>query len=67
MLTTLQIKNAKPGYHSDGSGLYLQVTKSGSKSWIFRYQIKGRRREMGLGSAIGISVADARADARHRY
>ena len=65
MLTALQIKNAKPGYHSDGSGLYLQVSKSGSKSWIFRYQINGRRREMGLGSAVAVPVIDARAEA-HR-
>ena len=38
-----------PGYHSDGGGLYLQVTDAGAKSWIFRYSLAKRRREMGLG------------------
>jgi len=32
-----------PGYHADGGGLYLQVTASGAKSWVFRYRFEGRR------------------------
>lgn len=40
---------AKPGYHADGAGLYLQVTAPGTKSWVFRYRFEGRRPEMGLG------------------
>lgn len=40
-----------PGYHHDGGGLYLQVMASGSRSWIFRYMLNKRPREMGLGSA----------------
>src|SRR5262252_4400461 len=40
------------GYHPDGGGLYLQVTEAGSKSWIFRYSIAGKRREMGLGQYV---------------
>ena len=31
-------KLRKPGYYGDGGGLWLQVAKSGSKSWIFRLQ-----------------------------
>jgi hypothetical protein len=46
---------------ADGGGLYLQVTKGGGRSWIFRYQLNGRRREMGLGSAADLSVTQARA------
>jgi len=49
-LATQKIKHAKEGMHSDGNGLYLRVQASGAKSWIFRYQINGRRREMGIGT-----------------
>jgi hypothetical protein len=61
-LTALEIKNAKEGLLSDGNGLYLQVAKSGSKSWIFRYQIDGRRRDMGIGSLSTLSAIEARAE-----
>ncbi len=50
-----------PGYYNDGGGLYLQVSPSLSKSWIFRYRINGGRREMGLGSLLDVALADARA------
>lgn len=53
----------EPGYHADGGGLYLQVTASGAKSWVFRYRFEGRRPEMGLGSLHVIGIADARAAA----
>jgi hypothetical protein len=41
---------AEPGDYSDGEGLWLQVSPTGSKSWIFRFTIAGRRFHMGLGS-----------------
>ena len=50
----------KPGMHGDGGGLYLKVTKSGTKSWIYRFQLSGKRREMGLGAADVIGLARAR-------
>lgn len=50
----------KPGYYADGTGLYLQVGKSGTKSWILRFMLNGRAREMGLGSALTFSLDDAR-------
>lgn len=50
----------KPGRHSDGGGLYLNVTGKGGKSWLFMYNWEGRRIELGLGSAEHISLADAR-------
>ena len=62
-LTALEIKNAKPGMHADGGGLYLCVKNSGSKSWVFRFQLEGRRREMGLGSLKALEVVKARAKA----
>ncbi|MCZ8261265.1 MAG: tyrosine-type recombinase/integrase [Beijerinckiaceae bacterium] len=55
------------GKHADGGGLYLIVTQSGSKNWIFRYSLDGRSREAGLGSARDVSLADARTKAaEHR-
>lgn len=49
-----------PGKYPDGAGLYLQVASGGSKSWIFRYRVGPREREMGLGSLLAVSLADAR-------
>ena len=60
-LNALQIaKLKKPGYFCDGAGLYLQVASGGSKSWVFRYTLSGRQREMGLGSFQTFSLAEAR-------
>ena len=56
-------KAIPPGYHCDGEGLYLQVSPTQSQSWIFRYKRQGRSREMGLGSARDVSLAQARAKA----
>jgi integrase len=63
-LTGKQIRNAKPGYHSDGGGLYLQKREGGSGSWIFRYERGGRERWLGLGSLDTVSVDQAREQAR---
>lgn len=52
-----------PGLYADGGGLYLQVTGTGAKTWIFRYQLAGRRRDMGLGSAATVALAEAREKA----
>lgn len=53
----------EPGYHADGGGLYLQVTATGAKSWVYRYRFEGRRPEMGLGPLHVVSLAGARAAA----
>lgn len=53
-----------PGYHGDGEGLWLQVSSSGTKSWIFRFSLDGRRREMGLGPVHAVDLAAARSKAR---
>lgn len=50
--------------HPDGGGLYLMVQKGGGKSWVYRYMLQGRAREMGLGPAHTISLSEARAMAR---
>ena len=62
-LTAKEIQHAKEGMHADGNGLYLRVQASGVKSWIFRYQLNGRRREMGLGALVSKSAPDARVEA----
>ena len=49
-----------PGRHSDGGGLYRNITESGAKSWLFMFKKAGRRREMGLGSARAVPLATAR-------
>jgi integrase len=64
-LTTLGVKHLnKPGLHGDGGGLYLQISETGAKSWIFRFMIGGRAREMGLGSVSTFTLAEARERAR---
>jgi integrase len=63
MLKAKEIEHAKPGMHSDGNGLYLRVQNSGAKGWIFRFQLNGRRREMGLGILEDKPVVDARTEA----
>lgn len=57
-------KASKPGYYGDGAGLWLQVSASGSKSWIFRYTLAGKQREMGLGATHTITLAAAREQAK---
>jgi integrase len=60
-LTTLSVKSiSKPGMHSDGGGLYLHVSSAGAKSWIFRWKRDNRSRDMGLGPAVDVSLAEAR-------
>jgi integrase len=62
-LKAKQIEHAKEGMHADGGGLYLRVQASGAKSWIFRFQLNGKRREMGIGTLDSKPAPDARADA----
>ena len=60
-LSALKVaKLAGKGMYPDGAGLYLQIARGGSKSWIFRYKRDGKARDMGLGSARDFSLADAR-------
>ncbi len=64
-LTALAVAQAKRrGYYGDGGGLFLQVSATGSKSWVFRFKEAGRLREMGLGPTHTIGLADARQRAQ---
>jgi integrase len=60
-LTTGAVTRAtRRGLHPDGAGLYLQVGRTGGRSWIYRYTLRGRTRYMGLGSAALVSLREAR-------
>lgn len=60
-LKALQVDKVKTeGMMGDGGGLYLNIKKTGSKSWIYRYKINGKSVEMGLGSYPVISLSEAR-------
>lgn len=62
-LKALTVSRAKEkGLYADGGGLYLQLSAAGSKSWIFRYRMNGRKtpRDMGLGSLDTVTLAEAR-------
>jgi integrase len=59
-LTVTDVKSAAPGTHTDGEGLYLVVSKTGSRSWLLRYQLRGKRRDMGLGVFPQVTLAEAR-------
>jgi integrase len=60
-LTALAVtRENKRGMHGDGGGLYLQVAKGGSKSWILRFKLRGKTRHLGLGPVHTVGLAEAR-------
>jgi integrase len=67
-LTAAAVRNLKePGSYGDGHGLYLKVDKSGARRWFQRIVIHGKRRDIGLGSATLVTLAEAREQAlQHR-
>lgn len=62
-LSAQKVKYAPAGRHLDGRGLYLYVKHSGSRSWVLRYQVSGKRRDLGLGPYPDITLAMAREKA----
>lgn len=61
VLTDRRIRTLKePRYYADGNGLYFVIEEGGSKRWAFIFQLRKRRREMGLGSLADTSLAEAR-------
>ena len=66
-LTDRTVKTAGAGRYGDGDGLHLEVSETGRRKWILRFQLNGARRDMGLGSYPAVTLAEARmaaADAR---
>lgn len=62
-LTAQRVKHAGPGKYEDGDGLRLVVSTTGSKKWVLRVTVAGKRREMGLGPYPMVSLAEAREQA----
>jgi integrase len=61
-LSAAHVRSAKrPGFYSDGDGLYMQVGPAGTKTWVFRYTVHGRRRNHGMGK---INLAEGWAQVR---
>ena len=59
-LSAVFVRTAPPGRHADGNGLYLFVQPSGTRSWVQRLVVRGRRRELGLGAVTLVPLAEAR-------
>ena len=60
-LSATKVRSLKaPGRYTDGAGLYLNIAKGGSKSWVQRIIVDGKRRDLGLGSYPVVSLARAR-------
>lgn len=60
-LTAKQIENlTDPGTYEDGDGLRLLIKPSGKKYWVLRFQLAGKRREMGLGTYPATGLKEAR-------
>lgn len=66
-LSPLEVSRlSEPGYHHVGnvSGLVLQITRSGMRSWLLRVMVGGKRREIGLGGYPDVTLAGAKEAAR---
>ena len=63
-LTAATVRSlTKPGMYPDGQALYLKIDEAGSKRWVQRLVVQGKRRDIGLGSVAITSLADAREQA----
>ncbi len=63
-LTEAKIRTlTKIGLHHDGARLYLQIRPGGARSWIYRFSLNGRTRDMGLGALADVSLVKAREKA----
>lgn len=65
-LSPFEVQNAGTGRHPDGDGLYLLVSPNGTKSWVLRVQVNGKRRDFGLGAygkkGKGVTLSEAREE-----
>lgn len=61
LLTDTKIRRVNTrGRHRDGNGLWLNVTTTGTKAWVFRWTTDGKPREIGMGGYPAVSLARAR-------
>jgi integrase len=61
-LSNVDLEALPAGLHHDQRGLYLQVSATGARSWLFRYRYRGRIRHMGLGGLDKVTLPQARAE-----
>jgi hypothetical protein len=66
-LTARTVATAKPGRHGDGAGLWLAVSGTGAKRWLYRFTIAGKVSEFGLGSFPSVSLVEARNKATEAW
>jgi integrase len=59
-LRAREVAQLKPGLWRASKSLYAQVSESGGRSWVYRYMVKGRARQMGIGSCDVVTLAEAR-------
>lgn len=60
-LNTKKIRElSEPGRYSDGAGLYLHIREGGSRQWLLRLTVQGKRKDIGLGSASLVTLTEAR-------
>jgi integrase len=52
-------KKGAPSHYAYGGGLYMQIADSSTRSWVFRFKLNGRVREMGLGPLSRVSLGEA--------
>ena len=60
-LTARTAATTKPGRYGDGDGLWLVVSATGARKWVFRFSFGGKVTEMGLGGASAVTLAQARS------
>lgn len=63
-LTPIQVRRLGAGRHADGGNLYLLVDSTDSRRWVLRTTVAGRVRDIGLGSALTVTLSEAREHAR---
>jgi integrase len=61
--TSFVKRHTKKGRYGDGEGLWLSISTSGSKSWVFQYTVRGKERQYGMGSLSALPLANARIEA----
>ena len=59
-LTAARIRNAAPGKHFDGKGLFLYVKPNGTRTWRLKYRFGGREKTITFGQLPEVSLAEAR-------
>lgn len=62
-LSARKVGTAGVGRHGDGRGLFLYVKPTLARSWVLRYQVQGRRHDLGLGAYPDVTLAMARQKA----